>query len=120
LKNRFSDVNNTTFENAVKYSFGGYYVPNYTSFSNYFKKVTYRAGFRYENTGLVIRNESIKDYAYTLGFGLPMGGTFSNLNVGFEFGKRGTAKANLVQENYTNVIISLSLNDKWFVKRKYD
>lgn len=120
MKNRFSDVNNTTFENAVKYSFGGYYVPNYTSFSNYFKKVTYRAGFRYENTGLVIRNESIKDYAYTLGFGLPMSGTFSNLNLGLEFGKRGTAKANLVQENYTNVIISLSLNDKWFVKRKYD
>jgi len=51
---------------------------------------------------------------------LPLGGTFSNLNMGVEYGRKGTTKANLVQENYTNVVMSLSLNDKWFVKRKYD
>jgi hypothetical protein len=28
--------------------------------------------------------------------------------------------SNLIEENYTNVLISLSLNDKWFVRRKYD
>lgn len=120
MSNRFSDVTNATFENAIKYSVGGYYIPNYNSFSNYFKKITYRAGFRYENTGLVIKNESIKDYAFTGGFGLPLSGTFSNLNMGVEYGRRGTAKANLVQENYTTIIISLSFNDKWFVKRKFD
>jgi hypothetical protein len=51
---------------------------------------------------------------------LPLGGTFSNLNIGVEYGQKGTTKANLVRENYTNVVMSLSLNDKWFVKRKYD
>ena len=118
--NRFNDITNATFENAIKYSFGGYYIPNYSAFSNYFKKITYRAGFRYENTGMVISNEKIKDYAVTAGFGFPLGGLFSNLNAGAEFGRRGTAKANLVEENYTNVIISISLNDQWFVKRMYD
>jgi hypothetical protein len=118
--NRFSDVTQATFENGMQYSFGGYFVPDYNSFSSYFKKVTYRAGFRYEKTGMVIRNESIKDYSYTGGFGFPLGGAFSNLNIGVEYGRRGTAKANLVEENYTNVIMSLSLNDRWFVKRKYD
>ncbi len=120
FSNRFNDITNATFENGVKYSFGGYYIPNYSAFSNYFKKVTYRAGFRYENTGMVISNEKIRDYAVTGGFGFPLGGLFSNLNVGAEFGRRGTAKANLVEENYTNVIISLSLNDQWFVKSRYD
>lgn len=120
LGNRFNDITNATFENSVKYSFGGYYIPNYASFSNYFKKVTYRAGFRYENTGLIINNEKIKDYAFTGGFGLPLGGTFSNLNLGVEFGRKGTAKANLVEENYANIIISFSLNDQWFIKRRYD
>jgi hypothetical protein len=95
-------------------------LPNYNSFTNYFNKVTYRGGFRYENTGLVISNESIKEQAFSLGFGFPLGGTFSNLNIGAELGKRGTAKANLVQENFFNVMISLSVNDLWFVKRKYD
>lgn len=118
--NRFSDISTATFENGIKYSFGGYYIPNYASFSSYLSKITYRAGFRYENTGLVVNNEKIRDYALTGGFGFPLGGTFSNLNVGAEFGRKGTAKANLVEENYLNVVLSLSLNDQWFVRRRYD
>lgn len=118
--NRYDDITVATFENGYKYSLGGFWIPNYNTFSNYFEKITYRAGFRYENTGLVIQNQTIKDYAVSAGFGLPLGGTFSNLNMGVEYGRKGTTQANLVQENYTNVVMSLSLNDKWFVKRKYD
>lgn len=117
---RTNDVSKVDYENGFKYSLGGYYIPNYSSFSNYFKKITYRAGFRYERTGLIINQERIRDYAISGGFGLPLGGAFSNLNLGVEYGRRGTAKALLIEENYTNVIISLSLNDRWFVKRKYD
>ncbi len=118
--NRFDDLTQASYENGFQYSVGGYYVPNYSAFSGYFKRVTYRAGFRYEKTGLVIRQESIKDYAVTGGFGFPLGGLFSNINLGVEYGRRGTAKANLVEENYTNVILSFSFNDKWFVRSKYD
>lgn len=118
--NRFDDITNATYENAIRYSLGGYYIPNYASFSSYFSKVVYRAGFRYENTGLVINSEKIKDYAVTGGFGFPLGGTFSNLNIGVEFGRRGTAKANLVEQNYTNLMISVSLNDQWFIKKRYN
>jgi len=120
MGNRFSDITTARFENGMRYNVGGYYIPNYNSFSSYFSKVVYRAGMRYEKTGLVVSNEPIKDYAFTAGFGLPLGGTFSNLNLSVEFGRRGTAKALLVEENYTNVIMSFSLNDKWFVKRRYD
>lgn len=118
--NRYNDLVNVKYKNAFKYSIGGYYIPNYTSFSNYLKKITYRGGFRYEQTGMVIKNESINDYAFTAGLGLPLGGAFSNLNIGVEYGRRGTAKALLIEENYTNVVMSLSLNDRWFIKRKYD
>ena len=58
--------------------------------------------------------------AFTLGVGLPLGGTFSNVNIGFELGKRGTTNAGLIQENYANFTLALSLNDRWFVKRKFD
>lgn len=120
FSNRMSDVTNASYENGIKYSLGGFYVPNYSSFSSYFQKVTYRAGFRYENTGLVINSISINDYAITGGLGLPMGGAFSNINLGFELGRRGTTTANLIKESYGNILISLSLNDKWFNPRKYD
>lgn len=119
LQNRFDDITNATFENAQKVAVGGYFIPNYGSFSSYFEKITYRAGFRYENTGLVINNKSIEDAAVTLGLGLPIPGSFSNINLGVEYGRTGTKAADLVRENYINFTISLSLNDKWFVKRKY-
>ena len=119
MGNRFNDITNVKFENAIKYNIGGYYIPNYTSFSKYFEKVTYRAGLRYENTGLIINNKSINDLGVTAGFGLPIIGAFSNINIGVEYGKRGTTSANLVQENYTNITIGLSLNDKWFQKKRF-
>jgi hypothetical protein len=120
LSNRFTDIQGATFENTVRYSVGGFFIPNYNSYSNYLKRVVYRGGFRYENTGLVIQNKSINDVAGTFGMGLPLSGTFSNINIGLEIGKRGTKYYNLVQENYFNISVGLSLSDRWFVKRKYD
>lgn len=116
LKNRFKDIQNAAFENATKIAIGGYYIPDYDSFSSYFSRIIYRAGFRYENTGLVLRNESINDYGMTFGLGLPVG--LSKINLGFEFGKRGTTAQNLILENYFNLNIGLSLNDLWFRKRE--
>ncbi|WP_026704524.1 OmpP1/FadL family transporter [Flavobacterium soli] len=118
--NRFNDITNATFENSSKISFGGYYIPNYNSFTSYMERMTYRAGFRHENTGLVINEKSINDTAVTFGLGFPISGSFSNINFGLEYGKKGTKAQNLVEENYLNFSLSLSLNDKWFVKRKYD
>ncbi|RZJ71602.1 hypothetical protein [Flavobacterium sp.] len=120
LQNRVSDFGNARFENAIKYSIGGYYIPNYNSFSSYWDRVVIRAGARYENTGLVLNNQKIRDAAGTLGFGMPIPGLMSNINVNLEYGKRGTKAYGLIEENYVNVGIGLSFNDRWFVKRRYD
>ena len=118
LQNRFEDITTATFENGKKIAVGGYFIPQYNSYSSYFKRITYRGGFRHENTGLVVNNKSIDDTAVTFGLGLPVTGSFSNINLGVEYGRRGTKALDLVRENYTNFTVSLSLNDKWFVKRK--
>ena len=81
-------------------------------------KIVYRAGFRYENTGLLINNQSINDYGMNFGIGLPV--TYSKINIGVEFGKKGTTSNGLIEENYFNLSIGLSLSDKWFRKRKID
>lgn len=120
LKNRFDDINGAVFENSTQYSLGGYFIPNYNSYSDYYKRITYRGGLRFENTGLVIQDKKINDFAVNFGAGLPLGGTFSNININFEFGKRGTKYYNLIQENYFNISVGLSLSDRWFVKRKFD
>ncbi|HET8885877.1 MAG TPA: hypothetical protein VFM70_05940 [Salinimicrobium sp.] len=118
--NRSFTVDDASFENASSYKIGGFLVPEYNSLTNYFKKITYRAGFRFEETGLVKANEPINEFGISFGVGLPVGSWFSNANLGVEYGQRGTTAAGLVKEEFFNFSISLSLNDKWFVKRKFD
>jgi len=113
-------ISNAKFVNASNFAIGGFYIPDYDSFSKYWKRVVYRAGMHFENTGLEINNEKIKEFGISFGLGLPMGGLFSNGNIGLEIGKRGTQNQNLVQENFVNLQFSLSLNQRWFEKRKYD
>lgn len=117
--NRLLDIENTDFENGLKIGLGGYYIPKYNSFSSYWSRVVYRGGMFYEKSGIIINDEDINNYGITFGLSLPVTGSLSSLNVGCELGSRGTKNANLVKENYINIMISLSLNDKWFVKSKY-
>ncbi len=121
FRNDFLEVDNFGYEDASSVAIGGYFIPDYTSFTSYFKRITYRAGVRIDNTGLIVNNQSIDDFGITFGVGLPLSSVtsgFSNINVGFEIGKRGTTEANLIEENYFKFNIGLSLNDRWFRKTR--
>ncbi len=105
---------------AYRISAGGYYIPKYNSFTNYFQRITYRGGLRYENTGLVVNDATINDMAVSLGANFPIGNGVSDISLALEYGQRGSKNDGLVQENYFNVIISVSIVDKWFRKILYD
>ena len=112
----------TAYDDSSTLSLGGFYIPEYNSYTSFLKRIVYRAGVRFENTGLNINNQSIKEFGISFGLGLPVGDSrlLSNANLGFEIGNRGTTNANLIEENFINFQLSLSLNDRWFQKRKYD
>lgn len=120
FSNPIFSIDNANFVNASTIALGGFFVPDYNSFSSYWKRVTYRAGLRFENTGLEINNQAINEFGISFGAGLPVGRFFSNANIGIEYGQRGTTSQNLIQENFFNFSLSLSLNDRWFEKRKYN
>ncbi|RMA66475.1 hypothetical protein [Ulvibacter antarcticus] len=117
-----SDPNqsNVNYVNASKFKLGGYYIPNYNAIGNYWKRIIFRAGVRMEETGINIEGQDINEFGISFGVGLPAGRLFSNINLGFELGKRGTTDFGLIQENFFNTFLSLSLNDRWFEKRYYD
>ncbi|MFY9242872.1 MAG: hypothetical protein WAO74_07590 [Polaribacter sp.] len=112
---------------SSRFSIGGFFLPKVNSISSYWDRVTYRAGMRFENSGLLVDGSGnntnfteIKDFGISFGLGLPLK-RLSTVNMGFEFGKRGTTENNLIEENYFNFRLSLSLTDvNWFVKRKID
>ncbi|MDN3709484.1 hypothetical protein QW060_21070 [Myroides ceti] len=110
----------SSFSNGHKVSFGGFYTPHHISFTNYLSRVTYRAGGKYEKTGLAINNQEVNDFSVNIGVGLPISRNISNLNIGLEYGQRGTKSAGLIRENYFNLSIGLSFNDKWFTKRRFE
>ena len=67
-----------------------------------------------------INGSAIDEFGMSFGLGLPVSQFFSNANIGVEFGKRGTTDNNLIEEKFVNLQIGLSLNDRWFVKRRYN
>jgi hypothetical protein len=115
------------YGSSNRISLGGFYLPKVNSISSYWERVTYRAGVRFEETGLLVDGTGdssiftpIDDFGISFGLGLPLK-QLSTVNLGFEFGKRGTTANNLIQENYFNFRLSLSLTDtKLFQKRKID
>ncbi|MDO6473117.1 hypothetical protein [Maribacter sp. 1_MG-2023] len=118
FENVFLGTENEMYKDASSYAFGAFITPDHDSFTSYLKRVTYRAGVRLDNTGMLIDNVDINNFGITFGLGLPLGRSFSNLNLGFEFGRRGTTRANLIEESYFKFNVGLSLNDRWFQKRK--
>ncbi len=114
----YDEIDFYRYDKFSNISVGGFFTPNMNSISSYFKRVTYRAGFNYQKTGLVVSETDINEYGISFGVSLPIGLKLSNVNLGFELGKRGTTDNNLVEEQFFNFRLSLSLNDKWFRKQK--
>src|SRR5699024_9579267 len=54
-------LTNVAFKSSKAYRLGGYYIPNYRSFNNIFNRIVYRAGVRYEELGLSINGQDIKE-----------------------------------------------------------
>ncbi|MGY6648406.1 hypothetical protein [Wenyingzhuangia sp. IMCC45574] len=135
LSYEFKDANNYTgnifnqsvsatlpiaYEGSSKLSLGGYIIPQKYALKNYLNRVAYRAGFKYEKTGLMMNNESVKNLGISFGLGLPVGRRVSYANFSFELGRLGDASKNKYQEEYFNVGVEFSLSDKWFNKRVID
>jgi len=118
FRNPFFDPSYISYKNATGIKLGGFFIPQYNSITKYWKRITYRYGAYYKNTGIQLYNEDISDFGITFGLGLPAIRGISNLNLGIELGQRGKNTGNLVKEQYINFQIGISLNDRWFVKRK--
>jgi len=118
---------NQNLQNSKTYNLGGQFTPNINALSNYWATINYRLGFIYDQTYIDVNNPvnntstNITSYAVTFGLGMPLRPNesrtaFYEVNFSAEVGKRGTLENYLVKENYVNLHLSFTLNDKWFTK----
>lgn len=98
---------------------------------NYLAKTEYRLGARYGKTYMRFNETDITDLGISFGIGLPLRtrtvneefkyeNIFSSLDISVEYFQRGTLTNNLIKENYWRFVVGVSLNDKWFNKRKIE
>jgi hypothetical protein len=119
FRNELMALDNVEFKSSQTFSVGGFYLPKYDSFTNYFKTITYLVGLRYKNGGLYVNDQQINEIGLNFGFGIPLAG-ISSANLGFEFGQRGTQKASLIKEKFFSIRLGVSLNDLWFIRSLYN
>ncbi|MEA3504818.1 MAG: hypothetical protein U9R32_06425 [Bacteroidota bacterium] len=108
-----------SLKNSGQLSIGMEYLPQNNVLSSYYKKIKYRFGFRYSDTYLQLRDNQLKDIGISFGVGLPVKNSGSSINLGVEFGKRGTTDNSLIEENYIKFTLGISIYERWFVQRKY-
>jgi hypothetical protein len=97
-----------------------------TPVKKYFNFVRYRAGLFY-GPDYIKTNSKRSEYGLTIGAGMPLtslryinySGEFVMLNTALEIGGRGDKKSN-VRENMVRFSIGVSMNARWFAKRKYN
>lgn len=119
----WQDLNNAQesvgLRNTYKIAAGAAWTPDIQSVNSYLKRVTYRLGFNVNQSPYLVNNTEINDFGINFGASFPVSG-YSSMDAAFKFGQRGTISDNLIKENYFQVIIGATINDQWFIKRRYD
>lgn len=89
---------------------------------NYLKRISYRAGMNVANSYFKVNDKDFNQMAASLGFGFPLRRVSnpSYLNLGLEYGRAGKQSEDLILEKYFKVSLNLSINERWFVKRKFE
>lgn len=109
---------NDSLSDSYQIAVGGVFVPNSQS-QNFLKKIRYRAGFRFQQSYLDLKNTNINEFGINFGVSIPIKKK-SSFNIGLEYGERGTISNNLIKESFTRISIGFQLWDNMYVRRKLD
>lgn len=112
--------NNPGLKDNLRVSIGGQFRPTNVDMGKYYERINYRAGFRFEQSYLELKETRINDFGISFGVGLPMKKSRSTINIAAEIGTQGTIDNNLIKENYVRLTIGTSLQERWFLKRKFN
>ncbi|MCL2650159.1 MAG: hypothetical protein FWD60_03910 [Candidatus Azobacteroides sp.] len=126
---RWSDVEfggkKNVFNDRMRINLGGEYIPNARGRS-YLGLIRYRLGVNYANSYISpvsnINDQSspFNEYSVSGGFGLPLVGGRSMVNLAFEYQKVQPKEQiqGMIKEQYFRITIGYTFNELWFFQRK--
>ncbi|UOQ98078.1 hypothetical protein MUN81_00970 [Hymenobacter sp. 5317J-9] len=128
---KFSNFNGTgpALSNTLRVGLGGEITPDPGSVEHYFQRVSYRAGISLGQMPYQVSGKTLYDRSVSWGFGFPLPTASAlestTISLGFTYGVRGNTdvlNASLgtsnVQENYIRGQLGITLNNRWFIKRR--
>lgn len=114
---------NTNVNNNIELNIGGYYQPDRFAVGkiNYWNKIIYRLGATYNSGYQEYQGKNIPMYGITAGVSLPVGlyRAFSSLHFSAQYFIKGQSNF-ILREYLFKLNIGVTLNDRWFIKYKYD
>ncbi len=105
-----------TFNDRTRYAAGVEWTPKIRG--SYLQRAAYRLGAYYTDDYLKIRNNGVREYGVTCGFGFPTVEGKTMINLGLEWKMRKAHPQPLIKENYFNITLGVNFNEVWFFKRK--
>ncbi len=110
---------NSQFDNRFRVAAGVEYTPDFMV-KNYFKRVKYRGGVHYSNSYLNVQGAGYDEFGASVGFGLPLVGNRSLINLSFEYVNVLPRNSMMIKEQYLKFTVNYTFNEMWFWKRKLD
>ncbi|UOQ73388.1 hypothetical protein [Hymenobacter cellulosilyticus] len=126
----------TSLNNTIRVGVGGELTPDATAVDNYFKRVSYRAGLSVSQMPYRPGGQTLYDRAVSWGFAFPMPSATpldaTVLSLAFTYGQRGNTESSTlveggrsrvvsnVKEDYIRMQLGVTLNNRWFIKRRIE
>ncbi|TYP93493.1 hypothetical protein LX73_1197 [Fodinibius salinus] len=117
--NDFSSTQgNANFVNRYKVGVGMQYYPYRSGSDKFLSYFKYRFGGSYDTGHLRLRGNRINTLKFSLGLGIRSPSSNSSVDLGLEYGFRGTNSSNLVKEQIWGVSLTLNLTEIMFFRPK--
>ncbi|MFD2719279.1 outer membrane protein transport protein [Hymenobacter monticola] len=121
--------NGLALRNTMRFGLGGELTPDPGSVDHYFQRVTYRAGLSLAQMPYQPGGQTLYDRAVSWGFAFPLPTATAldatTISLAFTYGVRGntdvlnaTQGTSNVQESYIRGQLGITLNNRWFIKRR--
>ena len=118
------DLNDHTLGDSWRIMLGGCITPNYES-RKFLSRLQFKAGGYYGASEIIYQGDHLTEYGGTVGLSVPIvfGALYreaARFHFSADLGSRSPGNKDLITENYYRFHFGFTLNNVWFVKRKFD
>lgn len=110
-----------SFADRNRVAAGAEYLPNKSS-KRYLERMHYRLGANFSDSYIEMGGDQLNEYSFSAGLGFPLkkGLNPTVINLTFEYGSYGSTSDDKVHEQYCRFMLSATINERWFAKRKIE